>query len=105
MSRLADGPLLTSPAPGESNPGAAASGGEADHRSGFWAATRLVAQREIATQIRGKSFWVTFGVLVLALFAGAALPGLISGGGGATTVAVVGQEAIRAVQATDLQAR
>jgi ABC-2 type transport system permease protein len=78
--------------------------GGAARESGFWSAARLVAQREITTQIRGKSFWVTFGVFVLALFAGAILPGLI-GGDGAPTVATVGPEAARAVAATDLQAR
>ncbi|MBX6749176.1 MAG: ABC transporter permease [Micromonosporaceae bacterium] len=102
MSRLADGQLLSSPAPGGSVPSADDGAGR---ESGFWASTRLVAQREITTQIRGKSFWITFGVLVLALVAGAVLPGLIGGGDDAPTVAVVGQDAARAVQATDLQAR
>lgn len=97
MSRLAEGELLSSPAPGTSP--TTAGGGR---QSGFWAATRLVAHREIMTQIRGKSFWIGFGVVVLALVAAAVLPRLI-GGGGAPTVAVVGPEAVRAVLATDLR--
>jgi len=70
----------------------------------FWSATRLVAQREINAQIRGKSFWISFGVFVVALFAASILPGVF-GGDDAHTVATVGPEAAQAVAATDLQAR
>jgi ABC-2 type transport system permease protein len=84
-------------------------GGGADHapvsRSNFWVSTRLVAQREIATQVRGKSFWISFAVFVLALVAGAVLPGLIGGDDDAPTVATVGPAAAQAVAATDLQGR
>src|SRR5690606_11351311 len=100
MSRLAEEQVLSGP--GEAVPGA---DGGAGHRSGFWESTYLVAHREVMTQIRGRSFWITFGVLVLALFAGAVLPGLIGGGDDAPTVAVVGPEAARAVQGTDLRSR
>jgi ABC-type Na+ efflux pump, permease component len=100
MSRLAEGELLSSPAPGASP--TAADGGA--RQSGFWAATRLVAHREIMTQIRGKSFWIGFGLLVLALLAGAILP-RVFGGDDAPVVAVVGPEAAQAVRDTDLQPR
>jgi ABC-2 type transport system permease protein len=102
MSRLADGQLLSRP--GEPAPVGPA-GGRGARESGFWASAYLVANREVMTQIRGKSFWITFGVLVLALFAGAVLPGLIGGGDDAPTVAVVGPEAAQAVQGTDLRSR
>ena len=42
----------------------------------FWAATRLVAQREILAQVRGKALWITFAFFVAGLFAAAILPGV-----------------------------
>jgi ABC-2 type transport system permease protein len=72
--------------------------------SGFWSATRLVAQREINAQIRAKAFWISFAVLVIGLFALTILPGVFDDDS-APTVATVGAEAARVVAATDLQAR
>lgn len=80
-------------------------GGSHPSRSGFWTSARLVAQREITTQIRAKSFWISFGVIVLALFAGSILPGLIGGGDDVIKVATVGPDAARAVAGTELQAQ
>jgi ABC-2 type transport system permease protein len=72
--------------------------------SGFWSATRLVAQREINAQVRGKGFWISFAVFVAGLFAAAILPGLFDDGD-RTTVAVVGPDAERLVATTDLEPR
>jgi ABC-2 type transport system permease protein len=72
--------------------------------TGFWSATRLVAQREIEAQIRGKGFWITFAVFVVALMAIAIVPGLL-GDDSRPTVATVGPDAARVVAATDLEAR
>lgn len=80
-------------------------GGNRPSRSGFWTSARLVAQREITTQIRAKAFWISFGVIVIALFAGSILPGLLGGGDDVIKVATVGPEAARAVAGTDLQAQ
>ncbi|ALG10229.1 ABC transporter permease [Kibdelosporangium phytohabitans] len=59
--------------------------------TGFWPATKLVAEREIKTFVRLKGFWITIAVLLVGLFAAAVLPALI--GGSNTSVAVVGAEA------------
>jgi ABC-2 type transport system permease protein len=72
--------------------------------TGFWAATRLVAQREINAQVRGKGYWITFGVFVVGLFAAAIIPGFFDDDS-APTVATVGADAARVVAATDLEAR
>jgi ABC-2 type transport system permease protein len=72
--------------------------------SGFWSSTRLVAQREINAQIRGKGFWITFAVFVAAVFAGSILPGVFNDDT-APKVATVGAEAARAVAATEFDAR
>lgn len=72
--------------------------------SGFWSATRLIAQREINAQVRGKGFWITFAVIVVGLFAAAILPSLFDGDD-ATVVAVVGPDAQRLVATTDLEPR
>lgn len=70
----------------------------------FWAATGLVAHREILAQVRGKGLWITFGLFVVGLFAAAIVPGLL-GDESAPTVATFGGQAERIVAATDLQAR
>jgi ABC-2 type transport system permease protein len=72
--------------------------------TGFWSATRLVAQREVEATVRNRSFWITFGIFVVGLLAAAIIPGLFDGDS-APTVATVGPEASRAVAATDLEAR
>jgi ABC-2 type transport system permease protein len=71
---------------------------------GFWAATRLVAQREINAQVRSRSFWIMFAVLAVGLLAAAIVPGLLGDESG-PTVATVGPEAARVVAAADLDAR
>jgi ABC-2 type transport system permease protein len=70
----------------------------------FWGATRLVVQREIQTQVRGKGFWITFALFVVGLFAFAIVPGLLDDDS-APKVATVGQEAARVVAATELETR
>ncbi|HEX6685915.1 MAG TPA: ABC transporter permease [Candidatus Limnocylindrales bacterium] len=72
----------------------------------FWGATRLIAQREILVQVRGKSLWITFGLFIVGLFAAAILPGL-GGDESGPTVATFGTQATRVVAATgtDLEAR
>jgi ABC-2 type transport system permease protein len=70
--------------------------------TGFWSATRLVAQREIEAQVRGKGFWITFAFFVVGLMAAAIVPGLI-GGDDTPSVATVGPEAARVVAAADLR--
>jgi ABC-2 type transport system permease protein len=71
----------------------------------FWNAARLVAQREILAQVRGKGFWITFATFVVGLFAAAILPGLFDGEGANPTVATVGPDAARVVATTDLKTR
>ncbi len=63
----------------------------------FRSATRLVAEREIRSFLRMKSWWIGFATLVVGLFATALLPSLFGGGGdaaddGGPGVAVVGTE-------------
>lgn len=68
----------------------------------FWSATRLVAQRELLAQVRGKGLWISFLFLVVALFAATIVPGLFDDGS-APTVATFGPKATQAVEASDLQ--
>lgn len=56
--------------------------------TGFWSATRLVAEREIVAQLRSKGLWLTFGLFVVGIIAAAIVPNLIDGG--PPKVAVVG---------------
>lgn len=70
----------------------------------FWSATRLVAQREILAQVRGKGFWITFAVFVVGLFAATILPAQF-GDDSAPSVATFGSQASRIVSATDLDDR
>lgn len=77
--------------------------GQGPAATGFWSATRLVAEREIQTQLRSKSFWILLGVLVAGLFASSLLPGMFGGDG--PTVATVGQTAEREVSAAGIDAR
>ncbi|NED94588.1 ABC transporter permease [Phytoactinopolyspora alkaliphila] len=69
--------------------------------TGFWSATRLVAEREINAQVRTKGFWITFAVFIVGIFGSAIVPGLF--GGGATTVATVGPEAEQIVAVGDFE--
>ncbi|NDL60470.1 ABC transporter permease [Phytoactinopolyspora mesophila] len=68
--------------------------------STFLSSTRLVAEREIRTQIQSKGFWLTFAVLVVGIFAMSLLPRLFDGG--STSVAAVGAEAAQIAAAGDL---
>jgi len=70
----------------------------------FWSAVRLVAQREILATVRGKGFWITFAVFVVALFAAAIIPGLFDDDS-APTVATVGPDAARVATAAELETR
>jgi ABC-2 type transport system permease protein len=70
----------------------------------FWGATRLVAQRELLAQVRGKGLWIGFLFLVVAMFAATIVPGLFDDGS-APAVATFGAKATQAVEAGDLQAR
>lgn len=69
--------------------------------TGFWSATRLVAEREINSQVRTKSFWLTFGLFVVGIFAASILPGFFSGG--STTVAVVGSDVEQVITSTEAE--
>ena len=70
----------------------------------FWSAVRLVAQREILATVRGKGFWITFAVFVVALFAAAIIPGFFDDDS-APTVATVGSDAARVATAAELETR
>jgi len=70
----------------------------------FWGATRLVAQREIHAQVRGKGFWITFALFIVGLFAAVIVPGLFDDDS-AATVATFGQKAAQVVAASELEAR
>ncbi len=70
----------------------------------FWGATRLVAQREILAQVRGKGFWVACAFFIVGLFAAAIVPGLFDDDS-APTVATFGQKAAQVVAASELEAR
>ncbi|AYY14830.1 ABC transporter permease [Actinobacteria bacterium YIM 96077] len=69
----------------------------------FWTASRLVAEREISSQIRSKGYWITFGMFILGILAMGILPSLF--GGGAPSVATVGAESERVVAETELEAQ
>lgn len=69
----------------------------------FASATWLVAEREMASFLRVKGFWIGLAVILIGLFALAILPPLLSGG--APKVAAVGQEAVKALAGTDLEVR
>ncbi|MDQ0381059.1 ABC transporter permease [Amycolatopsis thermophila] len=69
----------------------------------FWAATRLVAEREVRSFLRTKGFWIGLAVVVAGLFAAGVLPSVLAGGPPA--VAAVGPQAARAVAGTDLDVR
>ncbi|QSB14277.1 ABC transporter permease [Natronosporangium hydrolyticum] len=75
---------------------------DAPRTNATWAATRLVAEREISTQLRTKGFWITLAVFVVGLLAATILPGLF-GGDDRVTVAVAGPAAAEAVAATDFE--
>jgi ABC-2 type transport system permease protein len=69
----------------------------------FWAATRLVAEREIKSFIRLKGFWIGFAILLVGLFAVSILPTAL--GGGRDAVAAVGPAATKVLANADLDVR
>ncbi|ONI79684.1 sodium ABC transporter permease [Actinosynnema sp. ALI-1.44] len=71
--------------------------------TGFWPATKLVAEREIKTFVRLKGFWITIAVLLVGVFAAALLPTLI--GGSNASVAAVGPEARQLLTGAELDIR
>jgi ABC-2 type transport system permease protein len=66
----------------------------------FWAATRLVAEREVRTFLRMKGFWIGLAVLIVGLFALSVLPPLF--GGDQPKVATVGPAAAEILDGADL---
>ena len=59
-------------------------------RIGFWQATGLVAQREISTQLRTKSFVISTMITLVLVIGGIVLSSILGGSPQSTTVAVVG---------------
>lgn len=59
-------------------------------RIGFWQATGLVAQREITTQLRTKSFVISTIITLVIVIGGIVLSSILGGSPQTTTVAVVG---------------
>lgn len=66
----------------------------------FWAATRLVAEREVTTFLRMKGFWIGLIVILVGLFALSVLPPLF--GGDQPKVTTVGTEAAELLDGADL---
>jgi ABC-2 type transport system permease protein len=71
--------------------------------SSFLSSTRLIAEREVLTMLRLKSFWIGLAVILAALFAVAILPGLNDDE--PPSVAAVGPEAARVLTGTELEVR
>jgi ABC-2 type transport system permease protein len=69
----------------------------------FARATRLVAEREVMSFLRMKSFWIGFAVLLVGLFASAVLPSVF--GGGKDRIAVVGSAGGAVLAGTDFEVR
>ncbi|MGH3758378.1 ABC transporter permease [Actinophytocola sp.] len=69
----------------------------------FWAATRLVAEREVTTFLRMKGFWIGLIVILVGLFALSVLPPLF--GGDQPKVTTVGTEAAELLDGADLDVR
>jgi ABC-2 type transport system permease protein len=66
----------------------------------FWAATRLVAEREVMTFLRMKGFWIGLAVILVGLFALSVLPQVF--GDDRPQVATVGPAAERILDGSDL---
>ncbi len=62
----------------------------ARERIGFWRATGLVAEREINSQLRTKSFIISTAVTLLLVIGGIVVSSMLGGRVEATTIAVVG---------------
>ena len=79
------------------------SDGEVTELSG-WQATALVAEREIVTQVRSKSFLISNAVTLILILGGIILSSLLSSGGKESApVAVVGSAVEIVEQSTDLE--
>ncbi|NUT46460.1 MAG: ABC transporter permease [Saccharothrix sp.] len=72
--------------------------------SGFVRATRLVAEREVKTFLRAKSFWIGLAVIVVGLFALSILPTAL-GADDDTKVAAVGPRSAEVLAGTRLDVR
>jgi ABC-2 type transport system permease protein len=70
----------------------------------FWAATRLVAEREVISFLRMKGFWIGLAVIVLGLFAASVLPAMFSDGD-QPKVTTVGAAAAEALDGADVEVR
>lgn len=80
-----------------------AADGEAAELSG-WQATTLVAEREIVTQVRSKSFLISNAITLVLIFGGIVLANVLgSGGSDAAPVAVVGAAESIVEDSTDLE--
>jgi ABC-2 type transport system permease protein len=69
----------------------------------WWELTALVARREIRQRARARSFWIASVLLLIAVAAGAIIPGLVHGHHSAARVGIVGR-VTAAVTATVRQA-
>jgi ABC-2 type transport system permease protein len=72
--------------------------------TGFGAATRLVAEREVKSFLRMKGTWIGLGFILAALFAIAILPTVFDDDG-PVKVAAVGPDAVRVLTGTGLDVR
>ena len=72
--------------------------------TGFGAATRLVAEREVKAFLRMKGTWIGLGFILVVMFAIVILPTVFDGDG-PTKVAAVGPEAVQVLEGTDLDVR
>jgi ABC-2 type transport system permease protein len=70
--------------------------------TGFGAATRLVAEREVKSFLRMKSTWIGFGFILVLMFALAILPKVFSDGPDKKVVAAVGPDAVSVLAGTNL---
>lgn len=71
--------------------------------TGFVAATKLIAEREVRSFLRMKGTWIGLGVILVVLFATAILPKVLAGG--PDKVAAVGPAAVRALAGAGLEVR
>jgi ABC-2 type transport system permease protein len=71
--------------------------------TGFGAATRLVAEREVKSFLRMKGTWIGLGAILVVMFAIAILPKVFDDG--PTKVAAVGPEAVEVLTDTGLDVR
>ncbi|GLZ29062.1 ABC transporter permease [Lentzea sp. NBRC 105346] len=71
--------------------------------TGFAAATRLVAEREIGVLVRTKGFWIGYAVTIIGLFAITVLPAVLDSG--PPKVAAVGSDVATSLAGKDLDVR